>query len=867
MKLLAQAAALLLAAKIAVAATEPGIPAFPIPETDLTLRAEATSRRFIAAHGQRGMIVGYAAEGLEGWIYPFRIFHDFRIGIRTEGSSHAIPGSALVRDIVVRPESVTRTYSGQNFTVRETIFVPLEVPGFAILYEVDTRFPLHIVASFRPDLDLMWPGGIGGQSFSWDAGLRAFILQESSQKYSALVGSPVAGLHSPPASYAEPWDADRRLSFELDIPASGAEPHYFPILVSLTLPGHCDAARTYDQLLRDTPRLYAQAAEHYRTLVASNLQIETPSREVNLAYAWARITLEQAYVCNPFLGCGLVAGYGPSRDTRRPQYAWFFGGDAMINTWALEAAGDRERARHAFRFIQKYQEKNTGEIFHELSQSAGLIDWFENYPYGYRHTDASAMYLVTMGNLYRSSGDLEFIRSSWDSLRAAYRYLLSRLDPEDGFVTVPPGGWGGDETIGEQVLKDIYLESLWVAGAEALAELAEAVGETRLAEEARQHGTKARDSIASRLWYPQRNFFFYGFNADGNLLIQELSQPSWGIWLGAFDAEKAELALDRMARAEWVADWGVRSIPTGDALYIGDSYGHGSVWPLGTGIQALAGYRFHRPLQAFPLWNALVEQTWLNSLGHVTEVLSGDFYRELDVSVPEQIWSSGMVITGLLRGLLGLRPDAPNSRLEFGPHLPPDWRGINLRNLQVGATALALEMEQSSSQVRLRIESSGPPLDVTFAPEIPLGAVNLRATVNGKRASLAPGVHGHDAHAEIRFRAEGKTEVVLTFEPGLRAWVPPRLLRIGDVSRGLRVLSSRLAGSSYIAEVEGRPGACSALVLHTPWQVKAVTGGKLVSAIPGRAEFIASPAPDSCGAETEYETWTFQVEFTSPRSP
>ncbi len=171
---------------------------FAVPEAPWTLRAEATPRRFIAAHGRRGMIVGYAAESLEGWVYPFRIFHNYRVSFRLEGTSAALMGSALVREVTVNPESVTRIYSGQSFTVKETLFVPTDVAGFLILYQVESRAPLHIRLSFEPDLDLMWPGGIGGQSYSWDATHHAFLLQESSGKYSALVGSPVAGNHSAP---------------------------------------------------------------------------------------------------------------------------------------------------------------------------------------------------------------------------------------------------------------------------------------------------------------------------------------------------------------------------------------------------------------------------------------------------------------------------------------------------------------------------------------------------------------------------------------------------------------------------------------------------------------------------------------------
>lgn len=740
-----------------------GFPAFPIPDTALTLRAEATSRRFVSAHGRRGMVVGYAAESLEGWIYPFRIFHDYRVGFRLNGSREVISGAT--REVVVNPESVTRVYSGGNYSVRETLFVPLEEAGFVILYQARSTVPLHIVLSFRPDLDLMWPGGIGGQTYGWDAARHAFTMVESSGKFSALVGSPYAVEHSIPDSYSKPWQVDRTLSIELDIPAHSGD-RFFPVMVSLTAPPYYDGLKTYDQLQLHTPALYAAAVDHYRTLAAGGVHVETPDARANLAYAWARIALDQAYVCNPWLGCGLVAGYGPSRDTRRPQFAWFFGGDALDNTWALEASGAHALARDAIRFIQKYQKKDDGEIFHELSQSAGLIDWFKDYPYAYRHTDVSAMYLVAFRNLYRSSGDIDFVRASWGSIKSAYQYLVSRVDPADGLVTVPSGGWGGDETIDQPVVKDVYLESIWVAGADAFEGLANLLGAHELAGDAHGRAEKARASLAAKFWNPKRNFFYYGYNGRGEVLRQELSQPSWGIWLGSFNREMSESALEKMASTRWDTPWGMRSVAADDALYQADSYGHGSVWPLGTGVQALAFYRYHRPLSAAPLVHALVEQTFMNSLGHVPEVFSGDAYRELDVSVPEQIWSSGMVITTLMRGLLGLNPYAPMSELHWTPHLPRDWPGVTIKNLAIGRSTLNLEMTQTRNKISLEIEDTGPPVTITFAPEIPVGSRNPNATLNGRLLGAKIRPFQMDAHAEVKFSVGPKTEIEITFEPG-----------------------------------------------------------------------------------------------------
>jgi hypothetical protein len=324
-----------------------------------------------------------------------------------------------------------------------------------------------------------------------------------------------------------------------------------------------------------------------------------------------------------------------------------------------------------------------------------------------------------------------------------------------------------------------------------------------------------------------------------------------------------------MAQARWEADWGLRSIPTGDPLYIGDSYGHGSVWPLGTGIQALAFYRYHRPLEAFPLTHALVGQSFLNSLGHVPEVFSGDFYRELDVSVPEQIWSSGMVVTSLLRGMLGLEPYAPMSELQWAPHLPPQWSGVSVKNLRIGRSTLALDMKQSETGIRLKVNQSGPPVVITFAPEIPLGTRNLRATLNGRPIDATIRSYEQDAHAQVKFGSEPSVEVALSFEPGVRPWVDGARLGIGDQSHGLRVLSSKLEGHVYSARVEGRHNACESLSITTTWRAKQVEGGKVSAHQGDQWTFIVSPAPSSCDAPLAasgpsyepYQTWTFRVGF------
>lgn len=45
----------------------------------------------------------------------------------------------------------------------ERLFAPLDEPAFVAVLEVDAVRPIEVIARFRPDLQLAWPAGFGGQ--------------------------------------------------------------------------------------------------------------------------------------------------------------------------------------------------------------------------------------------------------------------------------------------------------------------------------------------------------------------------------------------------------------------------------------------------------------------------------------------------------------------------------------------------------------------------------------------------------------------------------------------------------------------------------------------------------------------------------
>ncbi len=125
--------------------------------------SDAGASRFVAAHGERALLMGYSDSGLEAWAYPFQLFSNYRIQFLPQGAAAAIDGLTLLRRTEYHPEEIVRTYVGPGFEVHEHLFVPRDRPGVALTYDVTGRRAIDIRVTLLPVLNLMWPGAIGGQ--------------------------------------------------------------------------------------------------------------------------------------------------------------------------------------------------------------------------------------------------------------------------------------------------------------------------------------------------------------------------------------------------------------------------------------------------------------------------------------------------------------------------------------------------------------------------------------------------------------------------------------------------------------------------------------------------------------------------------
>jgi glycogen debranching enzyme len=794
------------AARAAAPGELPPVPRFALAPSPIGLRGDVRPRQYLGVVGPRSAWLGTETGEAELWVHPLKLARDFSLSFRIPEYAEPIRGADVARTVEVRPEATTITYSHATFTVREHILAPLDEPGLLVLLEVDTSRPFEVVASFRAVLQYAWPGGLGGQYVFWSDGDRAFVLSESLRKRNAFIGSPWAVSGSSHPAHALP---DVPSAFTMPIDPAKASREMVPIAIVAGTGPRGETAAAYRRVLSRAAELLAARRRHADALREEGLRIDTPDDRLDLAFEWAKVGLDEQTVCNPDLGCGLVAGWGPSGDGARPGFGWFFGGDAAINSLAMAATGQWEPAADGLRFLAKHQRQD-GKIPHEISQAAGVIPWFAEYPYAYSHADTTPFWLLALWRHWRASGDSALLGELWPTAKRAWAWCLPNDTDGDGIIENTTGGLGAIEVgaIGEDIHQDVYLAAVWTRAAGAVAEMAAARGEESLAAEARSLEAKARASIESRYWLEGAGHHAFGILRSGRTNDTLTVWPSTAAAFGFFETAHARRTLEALSRHALTADWGARMLTTESPLYDPTHYNMGAVWPFVTGFLALGHYQYERPWAGYPLVDALSRMAFDWARGRHPELLSGAFYRPLDTAVPHQFFATSMLVSPLAYGLLGWDPDAPASRARLAPQLPPQWERVRVRGLRVGSARLDVAIEQRPGRLLLRLEPRAGRFTLDVRPAAPPGSRDVRVALDG--ASVPVGAGG-----EVAVSLDRQTRVVeIRWTGGLAVEPPLVALEPGQDDRGVRVLDFTHDTRGWQLALEGPAGTTATVRLH-----------------------------------------------------
>lgn len=669
------------------------IPSFQFQPNDLELSRLAQPTQYFDKIGPRAGLMGYESGQFEMWVWPWKPLRNFELQFLLGTSTQPIFAKDIVRTISVTPEVTTLTYTYESFTVKEHIFIPRDEPGAIILLDVYTTTPLSIIPGFIPVMQPMWPAGIGGQFSYWDDDVKGYIISEAQWRAIVICGSPAGQqMAAPPAHMF----ADNPLQFRIDVKPREADGKFIPIIINGAIPDTVNwkmkfdsVKATYTRLWKNAEKYYKENYNYYQNFRHSTMQITTPDKEINLAYEWGKVALDNLMIKNPRLGYGMVAGFGLSGGGARPGFAWYFGGDAFINVLTMNSVGMFQQSRDALAFTQKWQRQDNfpirkknpndppvdvGKMAHELSQSDGICDWWNDYRYGYNHADTSPWYLVAMADYVRTSGDVEFLRQSWNSVKQAYEWCLSKDSDGDGLMDLKGAGLGALE-FGKLVgiYADVYTCGVFVQGVKEMKYMAELMSDSTVVQQADTQFKKAQPRLEKLFWLEKEGYYAYGATEKGEQVKEKTPWACVAIMFGLLNEERTAKSIEAFNSADLCTDWGVRSLSNKSELFDPTNYNYGAVWPFIGMFFNTAQFKHHYALSGYQILQANIKHVFDHALGVVPEVFSGELNEKLGEAYHHQGFSTTGYLLPLVRGLLGLEVDAISKKMSISTHIPPDF--------------------------------------------------------------------------------------------------------------------------------------------------------------------------------------------------
>ncbi len=823
--------ALVFAASASAAQAPAGIPKFPLPDSPLDLAGPARSGVYLGDVGRRAALFGDETGGFEAWTWPIKLVRDLSFSFRIPDYDEPIDAARVARRVIVHPGYKTIVYSHPAFTVRAHIMAALDEPGALILLDVETVRPLEVIVRLHADFNLAWPGGFGGQHIGWDAAHHGFLLTQGGVwAINGVVASPAATSGTSHAAHDAPAFGSQ---FRMTIDTAMARTSYLPIVIAGGVMPQDSVWAVADRILASAREQVEMKVAHDRAVTDSLVSIETPDPAFNRAFEWAKLSLDRQLVCNPDLGCGLVAGYGKAGPGNfRPGFGWYFGGDAAINSFAMDALGQFDLVRQGLAFLGQYQRAD-GKIPHEISHAAGRLPWWTDYPYTWYHGDTTPYWILACAEYWRASGDRAFIDTMWSKLLLAYRWSKQSDTDGDGLMENPTSGAGAIEVgnLGDRLHTDIYLAGVWVSALDGLRDLARERGDQALVGELTGLHDRAKASLEQRFWMEQSGRYAFALLDDGpgkTSLNDALTVwPATAIAFGQLDAERSRRMLMQVSGDNVTTDWGVRTLDRTHPLYEPLHYNNGAVWPFVTGFAAWAHYQTRRAWAGYDLVRDIARTGDDFALGVQPELMSAAFYDPLDTAMPDQFFSTSMLVTPTLRGLVGFRADASSCRVTLAPQLPADWDRLTVRRLNAGCGKLdaAIRREDGRLLISLRRHGGTRPATVALEPSLPLGAVIERVTVNGHATKYRTVGTPHDVSPSFETTVTDSVSIEIRFRGGAELVPQQTRPEPGDPSRGLRLLDWRQEKGRYVVTVEG--SGEQRFRIRSPLALRVVEGGRL----------------------------------------
>ena len=431
-------------------------------------------------------------------------------------------------------------------------------------------------------------------------------------------------------------------------------------------------------------------------------------------YDWVKVNNEWMVREVPEIGRGLSAGF--------PEYPWWFGCDNTYALQAVMASGDFDLAKKTLRLLksESMKKNGNGRIIHEVSTN-GVV-------YNPGNTQETAHFIMAVEELFRWTGDMEFIKEMYPVMKMGIQWLLNDMDQNKNLF---PEGYGIMEVYGLNAeLIDVAVYTQQALG--ATARVAGILNEPKVQKEYEQIASTLATKINKDFWDETEGSYtdFYGSKA------QAISAAEGSITQIKRDVDELEKNKNRIAYYErlkekfaampdvskgwttnknWVINTPIETgiAPAEKALPLLDKirkenvgeYGpflaaveRNAMMTISTGVQAVAEAQYGRIDESLWYVNKIVETFNRVIPGSISEMMPdyGDF---------TQAWTGYGIVVPIVQYVFGIQPDAYNKTIIFEPQLPSGWNDLSIENVPVGANIISFSRSKTGKGIEYILNS------------------------------------------------------------------------------------------------------------------------------------------------------------------
>jgi glycogen debranching enzyme len=404
-----------------------------------------------------------------------------------------------------------------------------------------------------------------------------------------------------------------------------------------------------------------------------------------------------------------------------PWFMTIFGRDVLVTCLQTQLLGP-DLARAALFALAELQateddpraDAEPGKIVHELRAGRAAEAWMPRY---YGSADATPLYLMLLGEVWRWTGDVSLARGLREPALRALAWIDGAGDPDgDGFVEYRRRSPVG---ILNQCWKDsdeaiVFRDGRRPKGAIAAAEIQGYVYAAKrdlaaIAREAWEDGEVAarleREAADLRTRFDEAFWCdgYYALALDGDKRRVDALGSNIGqlLWAGIAEEARIDEVAERLMAPELWSGWGIRTLAAGQAAYNPLGYHTGTVWPHDNSLIAAGLARYGRWPEAHRVIRRMLEAS--SHFGYqLPEVFAGydrastPFPIAYPTATRPQAWASATPVL-LLQVLLGLEPDPERRGLVTRASHVPAWAGrIELHGVRVFDRSFDVSLEDGT---------------------------------------------------------------------------------------------------------------------------------------------------------------------------